>query len=189
MFISRILDHNYIVPLLGKYDEKNDQLRFVRGNATGQYESVDEWLRESTPKLVTRIRVMLEVARTIRYIHSMDIVLYSHFIRSGHLFLDSNLRTKILFFGLFAWWHREASIYGYEDSGLLGECTYESNIFAFGKLFRLVCFEDGNSVIKQYFLPNHVNARRLIGRCHAKDLKSRPTMEDVVKEMETWNFS
>ncbi|KIL63747.1 hypothetical protein M378DRAFT_656802 [Amanita muscaria Koide BX008] len=138
MFISRTLDHNYIVPLLGKYDEKEDRLRFVRGNATEQYESVDEWLRGSRPKLVTRIQVMLEVARTIRYIHSMNIALYSHFIRLVHLFVDSNLRTRVLFFGLFAWWHREASTYGYEDPVLLANCTYESNVSTFGDLLHSV---------------------------------------------------
>ncbi|KIL58613.1 hypothetical protein M378DRAFT_310610 [Amanita muscaria Koide BX008] len=57
-FISRILDHNYIVPVLGIYDESG-QLRFVSGNENEQNESIDKWLKtKPNPNLVTHIRVV-----------------------------------------------------------------------------------------------------------------------------------
>src|SRR5258708_2612881 len=96
-FISRIFDHNYIVPVSAVYDERN-QLGIVSGNEYVQNESVDGWLERSSPNLITRIRVvscddrlkmlftrflqMLEIARTIRYIHSMGAALYSEHIQS-----------------------------------------------------------------------------------------------------------
>ncbi|KIL58858.1 hypothetical protein M378DRAFT_170138 [Amanita muscaria Koide BX008] len=50
-----------------------------------------------------------------------------------------------------------------------------------------VCFDNEN-------IPLNVNgpvedARKLIEHCRAEDVKSRPTMEDVVKEMETWDLT
>ncbi|KAM6499586.1 hypothetical protein JOM56_005094 [Amanita muscaria] len=57
----------------------------------------------------------------------MDVALHSTYIESEHFFLDSNLRTKFLFFGLFAWWPKMASIYGYNISD---NCMHESNVSA-----------------------------------------------------------
>ncbi|KIL57503.1 hypothetical protein M378DRAFT_171695 [Amanita muscaria Koide BX008] len=68
---SRILDHNYTLPTWFIY--QGDKLKFVYDNVNEQRESVNEWLR-SRPEFVVRIRVMLEVARTIQYLHSMDVV-------------------------------------------------------------------------------------------------------------------
>ncbi|KIL60421.1 hypothetical protein M378DRAFT_920865 [Amanita muscaria Koide BX008] len=130
---------------------------------------------------------MLEIARSMRYIHSMDVALYSGDMKSRKiLFLDSNLCAKFIFRGLFAWWPMEASIYGHESNRLLTECTYEANISAFAYLFDEVCFRGHNENT-----PNHLveDASQLIERCRAMDLKSQPTMEDVVKEMETWNLT
>ncbi|KAM6499339.1 hypothetical protein JOM56_004847 [Amanita muscaria] len=184
-FISRILDHNHIVPVLGIYDEGN-RLRLVSGNENEQDESVREWLKRSNPNLVTRIRVILEVARTIRYIHSMDVALLSDRIQSEYFFLNSNLRAKFEFIGLFTWWVREASIYGHESSRILAVCTYESNTSAFGLLFHEVCFGGRNETPSN---PLAQDARQLIERCRANDPESQPIMEDIVKEMETWNLT
>ncbi|KAM6493233.1 hypothetical protein JOM56_011367 [Amanita muscaria] len=71
-FISRILDHNYILPVFWIYER--DEVKFVYGKVNEQDESVDKWLERSGPKFVTRIHVMLEIGRAIRYIHSMDVV-------------------------------------------------------------------------------------------------------------------
>ncbi|KIL56076.1 hypothetical protein M378DRAFT_166538, partial [Amanita muscaria Koide BX008] len=145
---------------------------------------------------------MLEVARTIRYIHSLDVALWSACIQSvGDLshfqrvllqpfiyqelfFLDSNFRVKFEFTGLFTWWQREASIYGHEYD-YLTDYTYESNISAFGHLFHEVCFKGRGENLSNRLVDD---ALQLINRCRAKDPKSRPTMKDVVTEMETWNL-
>ncbi|KIL65365.1 hypothetical protein M378DRAFT_10768 [Amanita muscaria Koide BX008] len=88
-----------------------------------------------------------------------------------------------MFHGYFAWQVREELLFK-ED--FLAEFTPESNIAAFAKLFLSVCFDDNNES-----LPHHLvkDARQLIERCRAEDPKSRPTMENVVKEMETWNLT
>ncbi|KIL59140.1 hypothetical protein M378DRAFT_169646 [Amanita muscaria Koide BX008] len=136
-FISRILDHNYIVPVLGIYDG-SDGLRLASGHENEHSESVHDWLERSNPDLVARIRVILEVARTIRYIHSMDVALFSGCVESKYFFLDSNLSAKFEFIGLFAWWVTEASIYCHEEYSILVGCTYESNTSAFARLFQSV---------------------------------------------------
>ncbi|KIL58832.1 hypothetical protein M378DRAFT_170104 [Amanita muscaria Koide BX008] len=132
--ISRILDHNYILPVLG-IEASIDGLYFNHGSIYEQYESVDQWLQRSSPNFVTRIRLMVEVARTIRYIHSMDIILDTDFIQSVSFFyLDSNLRAKVRFIGSFARLSKEASMYYHEYHRFSG-LTYEDNISAFGLLF------------------------------------------------------
>ncbi|KIL56149.1 hypothetical protein M378DRAFT_172959, partial [Amanita muscaria Koide BX008] len=115
----------------------------------------------------------------------MDIALFSDCIKSKYFFLNSNLRAKFEFIGLFAWWSREALIYGHENEYLFTECTYESNISAFADLFHSVCFDGRNEKPSNRLVKY---ARQLIKRCRAKNLKSRPTMKEVVTEMETWNL-
>ncbi|KIL60410.1 hypothetical protein M378DRAFT_168146 [Amanita muscaria Koide BX008] len=187
VLISNILDHNYILPVYKIYDMRN-QLQVGFGNVNEQTEPMNEWLARSSPTFLTRTRIMLEIARSIRYIHSMDIALYSNDMTSRKgFFLDSNLRAKFMFRGLFAWWSREVSIHSQENNRLFTECTYEANISAFSNLFDEVCFGGHNEDT-----PNHglvEDTRQLIERCRAADPKRRPTMEDVVKEMETWNLT
>ncbi|KIL60406.1 hypothetical protein M378DRAFT_168138 [Amanita muscaria Koide BX008] len=186
VLISKILDHNRILPVLEMYDIRN-QLQAGFGNVNEQSEPMNAWLARSSPTLITRTRIMLEIARIIRYIHSMDIALYSNDMTSRkRFFLDSNLHAKIMFRGLFARWSREVLTYGHENNRLLTECTYEANIFAFSNLFYEVCFRGDDENTSHRLVGD---ARRLIERCRAEDLKSRPTMEDVVKEMETWNLT
>ncbi|KIL70928.1 hypothetical protein M378DRAFT_155877 [Amanita muscaria Koide BX008] len=80
-FISRILDHNHVLSELWVY--QGDKLKYVCVSETEKKESIEEWLKRSSPNFVARIRVMLEVARTIRYIHSMDVAaLHSATIQS-----------------------------------------------------------------------------------------------------------
>ncbi|KIL57329.1 hypothetical protein M378DRAFT_395786 [Amanita muscaria Koide BX008] len=139
--------------------------------------------------MFTSFLQMLEIVRTIRYIHSMGVVLHSRVLKIEYFTLDSDFHAKILFTGYFAWWVREA-VYDDELSLLVANCTYPSNISAFAELFHEVCFGDENT-LKQYLLPSRVkeDSRQLIERCRALDWKSRPTMKDVVKEMETWKLT
>ncbi|KIL60412.1 hypothetical protein M378DRAFT_920208 [Amanita muscaria Koide BX008] len=131
---------------------------------------------------------MLEIAKSIRYIHSMDIILYSPDIKIAlqYLFLDSDLHAKIMFEGVFAWWSMEALIYDYEDKDLLTKCTYEASISTFANLFDKVCFDGHNENTPKRLVDD---ARQLIKRCRAEHPKRQPAMEDVVKEMETWNLT
>ncbi|KAM6499438.1 hypothetical protein JOM56_004946 [Amanita muscaria] len=79
VFISRILDRNYIVPVSWIYYEEG-KMRFDCCNVNEQNESVHAWLKRTRPNFVTKIRVMLEIARTIRYIHSMDVVFVPEYL-------------------------------------------------------------------------------------------------------------
>ncbi|KIL59143.1 hypothetical protein M378DRAFT_275298 [Amanita muscaria Koide BX008] len=124
----------------------------------------------------------------------MSVALDSDFIDKKYFFLNSNLRAKFEFIGLFAWWVREALIYGHEEYRILAGCTYESNTSAFARLFHSVCFEGCNANLSNRLVKDASNrlindAMQLIERCRAKDSKSRPTMEDVVQEMETWGLT
>ncbi|KIL65367.1 hypothetical protein M378DRAFT_161980 [Amanita muscaria Koide BX008] len=181
VFISRILDHNYLLPVLCIY--KGDRIKFVHGNVNGQNESVHKWLKRSSPDFVTRIRVMLEVVRIIRYTHSIG-TLFSPVIQSTYIGLDSDLRAKISYRGLFAWQVRENLIFYSEN--FMADFEYESTIAAFAELFQKVCFDDDHEK-----LPKHLveDARRLMERCCAEDPKSRPTVENIVQEMELWNIT
>ncbi|KIL59235.1 hypothetical protein M378DRAFT_1013703 [Amanita muscaria Koide BX008] len=91
-----------------------------------------------------------------------------------------------MFYGYFAWQVREKLTYDHEESRYLADYTPKSNISAFADLFRSVCFDGYNDNH-----PNHLvkDAKKLIKQCRAKNLKSRPTMENVVKEMETWHLT
>ncbi|KAM6499341.1 hypothetical protein JOM56_004849 [Amanita muscaria] len=184
-FLNRPARHFASLGATLEIDDIPDELQGGFGNVNEQIEPVNKWLERSSSNFITRIWLMLEIGRTVRYIHSMDIALYSDY-KSEYIFLDSNLHAKFMFRGLFAWWSREASIYGHERKHLFTECTYEANISAFADLFDKVCF-DGHSENAPSQLVD--DARQLIERCRAKDPKSRPTMEDVVKEMETWNLT
>ncbi|KIL59231.1 hypothetical protein M378DRAFT_14939 [Amanita muscaria Koide BX008] len=182
-FLSRILDHDYIIPYLWIY--QGDELKFVYGNVNEEHEPVDKWLARSRPNFVARIRVMLAVAKAIRYIHSMDVVvaLGSIPIDSHYIALDSNLHAKILCSGVFAWQVRDSEDLIFEGKG---GCTPEHNIATFADLFEKVCFRDDNEN-----LPNDLveDVRRLIERCRVEDPKSRPSMENVVNEMEAWDLT
>ncbi|KIL56546.1 hypothetical protein M378DRAFT_466377 [Amanita muscaria Koide BX008] len=114
----------------------------------------------------------------------MDVALDSDCIKSESFFLNSNLCAKFEFIGLFAWWVREASIYRHEYA-FLTDYTYESNITAFARLFHQVCFGGHNANLSNRLVED---AREIIERCRGKDPESQPTMEDVVKEMETWDL-
>ncbi|KAM6491571.1 hypothetical protein JOM56_012963 [Amanita muscaria] len=180
VLISKILDHHYILPVFGIYDI-SAQLYGDLGDIIEQTAPIDQWLERSSPNFSTRIWVMLEIAKIIRYIHSMYIVLYSRSIAMGNFVLDSNFHAKFMFRDPFSWWPTDTS-----NSNSLVECAYEANISAFANLFNKMCFDGHNEDTRNRLFDD---ARELVERCRAEDLKRRPTMEDVVKEMETWNLT
>ncbi|KIL58616.1 hypothetical protein M378DRAFT_310697 [Amanita muscaria Koide BX008] len=57
VLISKILDHNYILPVLEIYDNL-DQVQAGFGNVNEQTEPINEWLKRSSPNFITRIRVV-----------------------------------------------------------------------------------------------------------------------------------
>ncbi|KIL60401.1 hypothetical protein M378DRAFT_920186 [Amanita muscaria Koide BX008] len=57
VLISRILDHNYILPILKIYVIQ-DRLHGGFGNVNEQTVCVNEWLKRSSPNFVTRMRIV-----------------------------------------------------------------------------------------------------------------------------------
>ncbi|KIL54222.1 hypothetical protein M378DRAFT_862622 [Amanita muscaria Koide BX008] len=70
--LRRISDHNYVVPLLRIY-EKDDHLWFV-DSITNESKSLQTWRHMPNRSSVKKIRAMLEVAKAIRYLHSIGTV-------------------------------------------------------------------------------------------------------------------
>ncbi|KIL63711.1 hypothetical protein M378DRAFT_164138 [Amanita muscaria Koide BX008] len=148
---------------------QRDERWFVFSNVNEQKDPVDQWL--ACPNSVTRIRVMLEIARTIRYLHSMDVATRVWFQKRKS---QDCLRAQFVICSVFAW-----------------QGTSEFTVSIFADFFRTVCFngDDENlNLIDNGNLPNGIveDVRQLIERCAAPD---PPTMEDIVKEMERWNLS
>ncbi|KAM6490731.1 hypothetical protein JOM56_014074 [Amanita muscaria] len=94
MFMARILDHNYVLRVLWMF--KEGRLQIVH-DSMNTCESLREW-RRSNSGLVMMLRVMLEVAKAIQYVDSMDVLLHSSF-DLDEIFLDSKSHVKIFPWG------------------------------------------------------------------------------------------
>ncbi|KAM6491575.1 Protein kinase-like domain containing protein [Amanita muscaria] len=134
---------------------------------------------------------MLEVAKAVRYFHSMGIVLHD-LVDSDDIFLDSEFHARFRFLGLTAYYVNVTPIWHLGQQWL----SHEANIFFFGCLFYEMCFDvkisfgDRNAVSKRPSKPEiRDDVWQLIQRCCAKEPKSRPTMEDVVREMVAWDIT
>ncbi|KIL54907.1 hypothetical protein M378DRAFT_173954 [Amanita muscaria Koide BX008] len=146
-------------------------------------ESLRQWRKRSNPSSVTRIRVMLEVVKAVRYFHSMGIVLH-HYVDLDDIYLDSEFRARFRFLGL---------------TTQYVNLSREANIFLFGCLFYEMCFNvtigfsdriynNSDAVAKRPSKPEiRDDEWQLIQRCCAEEPKSRPTMDEVVREMEAWS--
>ncbi|KIL61224.1 hypothetical protein M378DRAFT_167209 [Amanita muscaria Koide BX008] len=99
-FICKVLDPSHIVRVSWVYDRYNSLFSVV-DKVNENNESLSQWRKRSNPNSVTRIRVMLEVAKAIRYLHSMGILLH-HYVDSNDIYLDSELHARFHFFGLTA---------------------------------------------------------------------------------------
>ncbi|KIL60753.1 hypothetical protein M378DRAFT_167728 [Amanita muscaria Koide BX008] len=191
-FVSKILDPSYIVRVLWVYEEDNRLLSVV-DKVNENMESLSQWRNRSNPSSATRIRVMLEVAKAVRYVHSMGIILHDA-VDSDDIFLDSEFHARFRFLGLTA---------HYINVTLIGDLNHEwlsreANIFLFGCLFYEMCFDvkisyrnrlenNSDAVAKRPSKPEiRDDEWQLIQRCCAKEPKSQPTMDEVVREMEAW---
>ncbi|KAM6489684.1 hypothetical protein JOM56_014855 [Amanita muscaria] len=164
-FISRILDHNYLLP--GFWIYEGDKVKFVEGNAKFRRKNLSNARGcEDYP------------------VHSFHACCRCTELPLRYIILDSNLRAKIFFRALFAWQVREGWIFDPESS--TANFTYETSISAFAELFQEVCFSSDNENLSNHLVEH---ARQFIERCRVEDPEKQPTMEDVVKEMDTWNLT
>ncbi|KAM6496268.1 Protein kinase-like domain containing protein [Amanita muscaria] len=196
--LRRISDHNYVVPLLRIY-ERDDNLWFV-DSITNESKSLKTWRDTSKPSSVARIRAMLEVAKAIRYLHSIGTV-FDRDIELDEIFLDSNLHAKIRTL-CSTWRYLSEKPVNYAWSGLVFEkalSSYETNVFIFGCFFYETYF-DRTIYMRWVYENSKVSERpsepairedawQLIQRCCADDRTARPSMDQVVQEMESWDLS
>ncbi|KIL58960.1 hypothetical protein M378DRAFT_285182 [Amanita muscaria Koide BX008] len=127
---------------------------------------------------------MFRLAKAIQYLHSMGVVLDYRF-RSLNVVLDSDLCPTI------------RCLCSTSQSLLDKECEEQfspcRNIFSFGGIcYELYAFPDtwpDYSGSRRPKRPSEIpeNAWQLIQRCCAKDSACRPTIDEVVKDIEGWD--
>ncbi|KIL55020.1 hypothetical protein M378DRAFT_173912 [Amanita muscaria Koide BX008] len=123
----------------------------------------------------------------------MGIVLHDH-VDSHDIFLDSEFHARFRFRGLTEHYVNVAPNMFLERDFL----SREANVSLFGCVFYEMCFDvnisyrdrldnNSNAVAKRPSRPEiRDDEWQLIQRCCAKQRKSRPTIDEVVREMETW---
>ncbi|KAM6502766.1 hypothetical protein JOM56_002743 [Amanita muscaria] len=151
----------------------------------------EKWRQVLPLDSITVIELMLDAARAIQYLHSMGVAPSSGF-GMACMHLDLSLRPKI----------RIAA----RSLHLINPCTrptsepslYGGNVFDFGCFFYAVYFNTEISYNETMEEKERIVANRpskpkipdytwqFIQRCCAKDPMNRPTIDEVVKEMETW---
>ncbi|KIL69069.1 hypothetical protein M378DRAFT_157304 [Amanita muscaria Koide BX008] len=126
----------------------------------------------------------------------MGIVLHD-FVDSGYIFLDSEFHAKFLFLGLIAHYVKVTPIANLNQMFL----SHEANIYFFGCLFYEMCFGFEIEHFERIYCTRDTVAKRplepeirddvwqLIQRCCAEEPKRRPTMDDIVREMEAWDIT
>ncbi|KIL55407.1 hypothetical protein M378DRAFT_173659 [Amanita muscaria Koide BX008] len=187
IFAGRILDRRYIVPVLvvERGFKGKDGVWLVSGDAGGNDLPMEEWRQSSIPSSM-RAQVMLGLAKAIQYFHSMGIVLHGEF-GSNDVFLDSALHPKIRCLCSFSRIPLEQSSKAWFSP--------TDNIFSFGclfyELFSVVDTKPSSSTKQR----RHLIADRpykyvwqLIQECCAEDLGNRPTMDEIVQEIESWTI-
>ncbi|KIL58980.1 hypothetical protein M378DRAFT_285779 [Amanita muscaria Koide BX008] len=144
-----------------------------------------EWQKKVNPSSVT-MKAMLAVAKAFQYFHSLGIVLDHHYVSLHCIFLDSKLCASIRSQGTL--------------SDLEERWTFKANIFSFGCFFYETYFNveikdhdrrklKRTVIVKRPSKPKiRDDAWQLIQRCCAEDPKSRPTIDEVVQEMESWRL-
>ncbi|KIL68706.1 hypothetical protein M378DRAFT_823594 [Amanita muscaria Koide BX008] len=174
----RVLDKNYIHLDMELLEDSLIAYDYgsLRGNTWRQILPLDS---------NTVIEIVLDVATAIQYFHSMGFMPSPSFT-FGDVYLDLSLRPRIRFDAV-------TVIKGFDE---------EESIFAFGCFFYAAYFnidtvfdtvfgteEQREIIVERPSSPKIPEyAWQLIQRCCAEDSGSRPTIEQVVKEMETWRI-
>ncbi|KAM6493161.1 Protein kinase-like domain containing protein [Amanita muscaria] len=190
------LSHGNMGPLLGIC---SFQWHLVEVFALPDSSAVDAWRRSINPSVSKIQQIFFEIAKAIQYIHSLGIML-SYPFDQRDVYLDSDNHVKLQCPGFCpSYTYKEQFDYdGHDDSTYtldddifwLGAFFYEilfNSSFAFQALFHEDDDDDEvifNIRLSEPEIPD--NVWQLIQRCCTKDPKERPTMDQVVQEMESW---
>jgi len=160
--------HENICPLLGVFEGKSE-LFFVY--AQGENGTLAEWRHTSNPSVGDVLGRLLEVAKAIQHMHSSGIYLNDK-IQGDAIIVDSKSCARIPGCGVFL----RSDAYQF----------LKRNVGTFGELFHEIYFDErrGETGSRPSKPKIHDSAWELIQRCCAKG--SRPTMDEVVEEMEGW---
>ncbi|KIL58988.1 hypothetical protein M378DRAFT_286045 [Amanita muscaria Koide BX008] len=181
----RILDRNFCVSSF-RICKEAENFRFWDTNYIKG--SIKEWREWSKPRSVTRLKAMLAVAKAFQYFHSLGIVLDHEHLSLGCIVLDSKFCVRIRFLRVLS------------DLEERWTSDFKANIFSFGCFFYETYFkvqindyhrrEFKRSVIVERPSKPKIrdDAWQLIQRCCVEDPNSRPTIDEVVQEMESWKL-
>ncbi|KIL62514.1 hypothetical protein M378DRAFT_165718 [Amanita muscaria Koide BX008] len=198
--VGRVLDHNYIcieinlrghsffIPInIQPRSDKWQQVLPLHPITIIELVSL-----KSLNRCFSHCLQVLDVAKAIQYLHSMGLAFRATTFDIGNVDLDLSLRPRIRI--------------GAELLTLINpvmkstseRLLYEESIFGFGCFFYQVYFnkklrfdesiEDRRRIIVERPSSPKISEYvwQLIQRCCAEDPRSRPTIGEVVKEMETW---
>ncbi|KAM6492921.1 Protein kinase-like domain containing protein [Amanita muscaria] len=179
------LSHGSMLPCLGICFESH----IATVSPSPENENLKDWRQSCDNPYASKIQpTLFEVAKAIQYVHSLGIVLHCSFDEDG-VYLDSDNHAKVLFLGFSPNDMCEGQ-FDYDGIGRARSSTLEDNIRQLGKLFYRVLFNKRYNVASYQTRPVKPqipdNVWQLIQRCCAKDPTKRPTIDQVVQEMESW---
>ncbi|XP_076908436.1 uncharacterized protein LOC143565326 [Bidens hawaiensis] len=187
------LKHKNIISILGRCDENNEKIIIYENAFHG---TLDQHLSVPTLTWSQRLKICLGVARALNYIH-YDIIHCD--INSSKIFLDEDWEPKIYGFELStkypqSWRHRllYSSYFGTDNM------TPKYDVYSFGVLlFEVLCGrklmitnDDIHEQLSDSNLRNQIDTeslgqfQALVYKCLNQQLVRRPTMDQVVKELE-----
>ncbi|KIL54846.1 hypothetical protein M378DRAFT_18491 [Amanita muscaria Koide BX008] len=180
----RVLDQNYVHL---EVDLQGHSLIIPFNHS----ERSEKWRRVLPLDFNTVIELVLDVARAIQYLHLMGVT-PGGLLDFGVVHLDLSLRPRIRIGTEILTLINPFMGSGSERS------LYEDSIFAFGYFFYAAYFntkvdiyasvEARRGIVVRHPSKQEIPeyAWQLMQRCCAEDPRNQPTIEEVVKEMETW---
>jgi len=135
------------------------------------------------------------VARAIRHMHSLGIACDSIF-DGADVYINSNLEAQFDFKYCMSLHYLQQTPTAYIACPGKYQCSYEWEVFSFGCLFYEILFDIDIPVQERRdtrFVPSRPsepeiddNTWRLIRWCCARSPVDRPTIDEVVEEMQSW---
>ncbi|KIL55171.1 hypothetical protein M378DRAFT_18181 [Amanita muscaria Koide BX008] len=178
-FMWGSLSHDNIGPFLGISLPQSGMEVILASPENGR---LQKWRHSTNPSVSKIQQIVFEVAKAIQYVHSIGIMFRS-FLAANDIFVDFDNQAKLQCYGFCPNYlcKGQFDYNGYSSS-------FEANIHEFGLLFYQVLFNKETNDIEtrpsEPEIPD--NVWQLIQWCCADDPKERPTIDQVVQEMESW---